>query len=497
MTTRLLTYSSSCKLACDAGTDLVVCVTPGIVYPHNCPDELAESFPYSYIDATLVSAASSCLVGMYVWTYVLSYDDGQLSIPPLKATDITGLFCRTCLTSWIDGSAGAEPYMTYESGNVTYTDRYVCSTTLPLNGGREGVNRVTIYGNGSDGDFTVAPGEDYSQPFPARNRNYNNLTIDENGIYRPWGLVHESRFNPDFSSYQWFQIFVKDTLTINGTLSSNLAGYVSVPDAPGGTAAGSNANEFLVDAGPGGMMDEPSTGGTGSPDNVAPNSEDGAFSSYELIVHSNGWMGGGLGGKGGDAGAGGLGGDPQATLHPNGFISPVAPRAEYGGQYFHCGRLMPSFTEFNDGLGSDQESTVGGGCAGGGGGGGSRTGTALGGGGGGGGCGGGPLYVAARHIVIGPTGKIDATGTDGGRGADATMGGVGDSASGGGGGGGGGGGLVYLIYDTIQIDGVIDVSGGLGAPGGASVGGLPDGATGEPGLPGHIHRLNMVTGEFE
>lgn len=94
MTTQTVTFCVSKKLDCTAPAEIVLCV----------PAELTVSGKRS-VDGTIALVAptqGSC--GNYSCEYTFSYDDEQLTDPgtPLISSDINGVFCRDCLTSWIE-----------------------------------------------------------------------------------------------------------------------------------------------------------------------------------------------------------------------------------------------------------------------------------------------------------------------------------------------------------------------------------------------------------
>ena len=275
-------------------------------------------------------------------------------------------------------------------------------------------------GDGSDGVVVIT-----SNTTLSRTMYYENLTIDANYSINP----------------QMRDIFVRDTLTINGWINydgvvgGNAVGSIGGPGAaPAGTAEEGNQGAGQPGA----------NGGTGN----------GGIPSSMTVINFNS----GVGGKGGNGGNGSRGNGTVVTT-PSGanqsrktFMMPGQSR--YGAGVLTCG--------------------VGGGQGGGGGG----NFSVAGGGGGGGGSSGGFIVISARVINI--TGNIRALGGNGGVGAQ----GVGTQNTGGGGGGGGaGGGCVYLFYkDAYYNTGVINVSGGMG--GNFGIGTPPLGTNGFAGSDG-------------
>jgi hypothetical protein len=299
------------------------------------------------------------------------------------------------------------------------------------------------FGDGSDGDVTISADADLSDygAWP----HFDNLTIDAGKT-----LTCDTNAMP--------VIFVRDTLTLNGTIANN-----------GG--AGDNGNNNSGASG--------ANGGEGGAHGtvyiiVAPNGVDGAMSGAATTNGSDGVPFGGdviralddtplTGAAGGDgsgagAGTGGAGGV--------GAVGEVCmPIKNYARASLL--NLLGSFVTIPN-------SVTGG--AGGGGGGANK------GGGGGGGAGGfaGIVSIIARHIVWGAAGAIEAIGGDGGNGGNSD-----GDGGGGGGGAGGNGGIVILCYESETGTRDVDVSGGDGGTGGTSVS-ASAGANGPNGYDGVV-----------
>lgn len=97
---RSVEWSSGSLLSC-AGclpADVVLCVNPGLL-----PQPL-ESHEFTTIDASLVSVATSRTCGCEnTYRYTIEYNDADLLAPTeLIASDVTGLFCKTCFTQWVE-----------------------------------------------------------------------------------------------------------------------------------------------------------------------------------------------------------------------------------------------------------------------------------------------------------------------------------------------------------------------------------------------------------
>jgi hypothetical protein len=271
---------------------------------------------------------------------------------------------------------------------------------------------LTLFGDGSDGDVTIAANTTLT-----RDMFYNNLTIN-------------SGVTLNTANYR---IFVKGTLTNNGTIACN----------------GNNGNNGVSSAGSGvsggaavakGWLRASGAGGNGGAHDSDPLATSGGSVTLSL---------GGSGGRGGDGYARpGAGGGSVTPPSPGWKLKSVLP-------------LLVS-CDANGAL-----LTLAGGAGGGGGGNGESGGTAA---GAGGGSGGGIVAIFSDTLVI--NGSIQAKGGDGGTGYPS------GSSTGTGGGGGGGGGAVMLVYKTKSGAGTINVSGGSAGAGGV--------VAAQPGSPGQV-----------
>ena len=254
------------------------------------------------------------------------------------------------------------------------------------------------FGDGSDGDATIAANTTLT-----RDMYYNNLTINSGVTLCTGG----------------YRLFVKGTLTNNGTTHNNGGNGVNATAGPAASAG-------TLRAGTEGALESSVGNGIAAANVVAP----------------------GLGGNGGAGGnapvyAGGAGG---VSARSNGYGSP---------------RNLVAAIQLIGFPSSGSVLTFGGG---GGGGGGARDdGTAFSGAGGGGG---GAVLIAAREVVN--SGQITANG------------GAGGAATGGnnGGGGGGGGGVILILHTSLSGSGTITANGGAG---GAATGTAAAGAVGGNG----------------
>ena len=305
------------------------------------------------------------------------------------------------------------------------------------------------YGDGSDGDVTVANGE-----LLVLNRAmyYNSLTIEAGGILEPTG----------------WHIFAKEFIDNSGTIRCD--GYTG-GNASGSTGGAGSFNtigsSFFSASIPG--LSQTTAGTSG-------NNGASAVSDQILIDPT-------FAGKGGNAGVGGNG--STGLIGGSNFM-----RISAGHKW-----RQPYFM-WNTGAANTQNMFCGApGSFGRPGGGAASTNT-----GGGGGCsgsGGGPIFLGTKQY-IGQTGSfITANGGNGGNGGNGQTAGAGEGGGGGAGAGGGGGGYVFFITEDFTNDGTIQVNGGSGGSGGLK--GDPDaqdGTSGSTGGTGVKQIFNPATGEY-
>ena len=299
-------------------------------------------------------------------------------------------------------------------------------------------NTGGVYGDGSDGDVTIAVATSLT-----RDVFYDNLTINP-GIRLNMGGR---------------KIFVRNTLTFgdgsiisaNGSDGSNFSG------APPLAAGGAGQPGFSVGGG--------GTGGTGGDGAGAVTGGDKGSP-----FPSTGYSGSGGAGGNGSPGAGQTLGQAGGVIVPSPVHSPAfIPAMQTGMSVYQTANASIDFMLCG-----------GGGGGGGGAGGGANSSNGYGAGGGGGG---GVALISAR-VIVGPTAPagpafIEAIGGDGGFDSTPVV-----TANGGGGGGGGGG--TILLTSRVQLGDpgllILDASGGAG--GLASTAG-----NGTPGVSGSIFEL--------
>jgi len=320
-------------------------------------------------------------------------------------------------------------------------------STLTVQGKVSGFNQ-DIFGDGNDGDVTIAADTSLS-----RDMYYNNLTIDS-------GIT---------LSVNGWRIFVKDTLTNNGIISTKGGDGGNASLMTGGTAGVASASNSIK----GGISGKVgATGQVGDSDGAAGTAGD----DLPKGLVSNGAAGGegGNSNNGGTrtGGAGGAAGSITGTI----YNSIRNFWAAYG-----LIDVYPSLTQ----LGSSAGSGSGGAGAV------ATNVSSTGGSGGGGGSGasGGILSIFAKKLIN--NGTITSNGGNGGNGGN-SEGTVDDHRGGGGGGAGGSGGVIILTYFELTNAGSFTVARGTGGIGGTAFDATSGaGANGSNGLAGKIIQLQI------
>lgn len=136
MATLSVAYCSAVKLSCTtcAPAEVILCVDPDYVAPGECPGS-EEEMPYDFgfIEASLDSYTKSQSCCATTWKYVFTYDDALLADinTPLTTASISGVFCKGCMTSWIEEKVGAEPYIRDNGdGTLTFVSPHGCEYTF-------------------------------------------------------------------------------------------------------------------------------------------------------------------------------------------------------------------------------------------------------------------------------------------------------------------------------------------------------------------------------
>lgn len=94
-------YKSDKHLDCECDAEIIICLSASLT---------AANLPY--IAGTLTHTATSgiSVCGNQIYSYYLNYDENLLLNPAysLVASDITGILCKGCLTSWIESFVNSE-----------------------------------------------------------------------------------------------------------------------------------------------------------------------------------------------------------------------------------------------------------------------------------------------------------------------------------------------------------------------------------------------------
>lgn len=372
------------------------------------------------------------------------------------------------------------------SGTPSATNKYVTNDDTSGTGAVLRASAVSsiynsIFGDGNDGDVTIASGTTSL----SRDMYYNNLTIQTGGTLDTAG----------------YRVFVKGTLTFEGTGkiarngNNGSNGSNGTTGASGGAGgAGGNGGSALAsgtlyggEAGGNGATGGSGTVGTGN--NGTNGTQATTPSGITNAVGSTASAGTGAGGASGGAfngNSGGSGGTAGVGTSATVTNPTMMPRTVNNAILLHT--IVNGTVAFMKG----SAGSVGGSGGGGGAGGNQGAGYVGGGGGGGGGAGstGGIVMVCAKTVVGGYATCIQAiggTGGNGGNGANPTTQYAGGGGSGGGGNGGTGG-VVVFIYNSYSGTALTTacVAGGAGGTKGATAGiaGTGGGSAGSLGSDG-------------
>lgn len=311
------------------------------------------------------------------------------------------------------------------------------------------IDRLGVFGDGTDGDITVNSGS-----FDLANRIEDNSLLTDlhaNNLILNGGDLYANGF----------------LIRVNGTLTLTSGDCEAVATPRVGT------NGTDPDGGTGGDNDDVAgwlrsangkNGGAGAEDGNGTAGEDASSFAWKLTAPPAGAAGGDAGGNtGGAGGAAGTGG------------------AERGRFFLTLADVLALFGKNVPGVQTGQAAAGGGGA--------SAVAGAIGGGGGGAGGNGGWLVIAARRIV--GAGNLRALGGNGGSGGNATNGGAGAAGGGGGGNGGNGGNIILITQDNYGWSGAMIVTGGTGGSGGTGIGGGSNGGNGANGNAGQTLAIEV------
>lgn len=135
--TRSVLWTSCQRLSCASAQtpDVVICLaSEGLVVSPDCSEDSPEPYIFHTIEATLTKTwrdDTSCGVGSY--RYLLSYNENDLTDPttPLTSAQVSGVFCKGCLTTWIEDKVGDDVTLVdNEDGTLTLTNQHGCTFTF-------------------------------------------------------------------------------------------------------------------------------------------------------------------------------------------------------------------------------------------------------------------------------------------------------------------------------------------------------------------------------
>lgn len=384
------------------------------------------------------------------------------------------------------------------SGTPSNTNRYVTDADTATSSSGGSVVRGTdagkinsnwigvFFGSGQDGDVVLSASTTLT-----RDMYYDDLTINESVVLTAGG----------------YRIFVKGTLTNNGTIEWNGNDGTAGDDGADGNDNPNNGNGVGGTALAFGSISEGVAGSNGG-NGGAGGEQIGSGSAQTGKAGTAGAVGVSVTSSIGSNGAsntgnrGGQGGLVSSNVPPNGSVGGAGGAATAPKSNIYNIQTAQSLFEIVEGPAIATLKTSA--SSGGGGGGSGGSGSSLticrggqGGAGGGSGSSGGIIAIYAFSINNTASGTIQAIGGNGGDGGD---GGTDDgdtcgSGGGGGGGAGGTGGVVVLVYSSLTNNGSISVDGGAGGTGGAGGVGLgndgTDGDDGATGATGQIYQLDL------
>lgn len=137
MAQKEVTYTSSSKLSCAdcLPANVILCVPASLIAPVLCPDqESDETYEYRHIEARILSVCTAVNCGLTAsYTYTIDYNEELLLDDyDLRSRDIQGIFCKGCLTNWVEDLVGNEPTLTQEGNTVTFVSPHGCISTINI-----------------------------------------------------------------------------------------------------------------------------------------------------------------------------------------------------------------------------------------------------------------------------------------------------------------------------------------------------------------------------
>jgi len=139
MATQTFTYTSQNELAC-AGcnpADVIICLNnPDLIAQQECPITLDGTvFSYNHILGQLVQTKKFQNCGKWYFEYTIAYDDADL-VPPnlIICTDVSGIVCEGCLTTFVRDTAGQEVYIEDGPGGQELVTQHGCRYPITSSG---------------------------------------------------------------------------------------------------------------------------------------------------------------------------------------------------------------------------------------------------------------------------------------------------------------------------------------------------------------------------
>lgn len=136
MATQTVDYLSCTRICCGTlPSAVIICLPSAIVAPHVCTiTEEDDTYPRAYVLAE-ISAERCISTGCKTnYIYSISVDDTQLiDDTTLSGSEITGIFCRSCFTDWVEDAIGDESYIdTDEGGAQSFVSPHGCIYPLTV-----------------------------------------------------------------------------------------------------------------------------------------------------------------------------------------------------------------------------------------------------------------------------------------------------------------------------------------------------------------------------
>lgn len=183
MATKTTEYISCTRVYC--GTPLpkevIVCVPYEIVSSKSCPNypfvTANQPYEYGWITAEITKEQqldNDCNNSR--WKYWLTYEEEELIEGALLVgTDITGVFCKNCFTTWVEESIGNEAWIrTNEDNSQTFVSQHGCEYNIDTAGiGVSDTNSI---------DLTLSSGT-LSADSKISSNSENIISIQADGLY--------------------------------------------------------------------------------------------------------------------------------------------------------------------------------------------------------------------------------------------------------------------------------------------------------------------------